>query len=79
MDADGNAAPNLRSPVVQLGGKVVVVTGGGNGIGAALREAVSDRTGRIPEDMEALLLKLERRSGSTAQAAISKGWISPDK
>src|SRR5215203_3880352 len=36
MDADGNAAPNLRSPVVQLGGKVVVVTGGGNGIGAAL-------------------------------------------
>ena len=52
---------------------------GGNGIGAALSEAVSDRTGRIPEDMEALLLKLERRSGSTAQAAISKGWISPDK
>src|SRR5215203_3783184 len=36
MDADGNAAPDLRSPVVQLGGKVVVVTGGGNGIGAAL-------------------------------------------
>ena len=52
---------------------------GGNGIGAALSEAVSDRTGRIPEDMEAPLLKLERRSGSTAQAAISKGWISPDK
>ena len=40
--------------------------GGGNGIGFALREAVSARTGRIPEDMEVLLLKLERRSGSTA-------------
>jgi len=40
--------------------------GGGNGIGFALREAVSDRTGRIPEDMEVLLLKLERRSARTA-------------
>ena len=40
--------------------------GGGNGIGTALREAVSERTGRIPEDMEALLLKLERRPARTA-------------
>ena len=40
--------------------------GDGNGIAAALREAVSERAGRIPEDMEALLLKLERRSARTA-------------
>jgi hypothetical protein len=40
--------------------------GGGNGVGAALREAVRDSTGRIPEDMEALLMKLERRSARTA-------------
>ena len=40
--------------------------GGGHGIGAALREAARDCTGRIPDDMEALLLKLERRSARTA-------------
>ena len=40
--------------------------GGGNGIGFALREAVRARTGRSPEDMEVLLLKLERRSARTA-------------
>jgi hypothetical protein len=40
--------------------------GGGHGIGAALREAARDCTGRIPDDMAALLLKLERRSARTA-------------
>ena len=36
MGGERTAPPDVRSPVVHLGGKVVVVTGGGNGIGAAL-------------------------------------------
>jgi hypothetical protein len=35
--------------------------GDGNGIGAALREAVNDRTHSVPEDMGLLLRKLEKR------------------
>lgn len=35
--------------------------GTGDGVGAALREAVNDRHDRVPPDMEALLCKLDRR------------------
>jgi hypothetical protein len=34
--------------------------GDGDGLGAALREAVNDRFDRIPEEMSALLRQLER-------------------
>jgi hypothetical protein len=33
--------------------------GDGNGVGAALREAVNDRFDRIPQEMSALLQRLE--------------------
>ena len=33
----------------------------GNGLGAALREAVNDRFDRIPEEMSVLLQRLEHR------------------
>ena len=35
--------------------------GTGDGIGAALREAVNDRTDRVPQDLLILLEKIDRR------------------